>query len=87
MAEFFSILVFEFIRNRNKMKKLIFIIFFAFVTNIIPQEKENSGLLFTGNLKIDADIISDKIKYEPNENILLDQNKKSPILAGLLSVN
>jgi hypothetical protein len=69
------------------MNKIIFLVFLIGLTaKVLPQEKENLDLTLTGNLKVDVNLISDKIKYEPAQNILQQQdNKKSPVIAALLS--
>jgi hypothetical protein len=69
------------------MKKIVFLFVLAgLFSNLLSQEKENQDLTLTGNLKVDGDLISNLIKYEPTRTIFQENdNKKSPALAALFS--
>jgi hypothetical protein len=69
------------------MKKIVFLFVLAgLFSNLLSQEKENQDLTLMGNLKVDSDLISNLIKYEPTRTIFQENdNKKSPALAALFS--
>lgn len=65
------------------MRNLILVLFLMLTT--FTQVKENQ-IEFTGNLNIDSRIIADNFQKQSREEIILAENRKSPFLAGLLSL-
>ncbi|MDZ7763981.1 MAG: hypothetical protein U5K00_06085 [Melioribacteraceae bacterium] len=65
------------------MRKLILV--FVLTLTVFTQVKDNQ-IELTGNLNIDSRIISDNFQQQSREEIILAENRKSPFLAGLLSL-
>lgn len=64
-------------------KILLFLLFF--ILNSFAQPNEKSELVFTGNLKVDANQIPTQSQQKVFFN-LPEENKKKPFLAGLMSL-
>ncbi len=66
------------------MKKLFLV--FIFTLALTAQLKENQSDVLSGNLEMDSKLAYKKFQDETRKNIILEENRKSPFLAAVLSL-